>query len=200
MLRDGVRGGYDGVEGLSLAAGGDGGSVDDGGVGMGEGFAVGGAEMEEDVDVGAGRFLEGEGGGAGEMAVGEVEVGEGAEGFVVGGGDECGGEEVVRGEIEVDFAVGARRQVEVEGEGVVVGDDVVDGGGLGVGGLGCAVAYDEGDFLGLGVGRGAEDAEVVGGGAGGVGVDARVEYGAGDARGVGREGEGADVAEVLRVG
>ena len=75
-------GGDDGVEGLGFAAGGDGGALDDGGVGMGEGFAVGGAEMEEDVEVGAGGFLEGEGGGAGEVAGGEVEEGEGAEGFV----------------------------------------------------------------------------------------------------------------------
>ena len=50
------------------------------------------------------------------------------------------------------------------------------------------------------MGGGAEDAEVVGGGAGGVRVDAGVEYGAGDAGSVGWEGEGADVAEVLRVG
>ena len=33
-----------------------------------------------------------------------------------------------------------------------------------------------------------------------MGVDAGVEDGAGDAGGVGREGEGSDVAEVLRVG
>ena len=33
-----------------------------------------------------------------------------------------------------------------------------------------------------------------------MGVNAGVEYGAGDACGVGREGEGADVAKVLRVG
>ena len=199
LLPDGICRGYDGVEGLGFAAGGDGGALDDGGVGMGKGFAVGGAEMEEDVEVGADGFLEGERGGAGEVAVGQVEEGEGAEGFVIGG-DDGGGEEVVGGEVEVDFAIGARGHVEVEGESVVVGEDVANGGGLGVGGLGCAVAYDEGDFLGRGVGEGAEDAEVVGGGAGGVGVDARVEYGAGDAGGVGRKSESADVAEVLRVG
>ena len=106
----------------------------------------------------------------------------------------------MRGEVEVDFGVGARGHVEVEGESVVVGDDVADGGGLGVGGLGFAVADDEGDLLRLGVGDEAEDAEVVGGGAGGVGVDAGVEYGAGDAGSVVWESEGADVAEVLRVG
>ena len=33
-----------------------------------------------------------------------------------------------------------------------------------------------------------------------MGVDAGVEYGAGDARGVVRNGEGADVAKVLRIG
>ena len=54
--------------------------------------------------------------------------------------------------------------------------------------------------MGPGVAKDAEDAEIVGRGAGGVGVDARVEYGAGDARGAWREGEGADVAKVLRVG
>ena len=74
-------GGDDGVEGLGFAAGGDGGALDDGGVGMREGLAVEGAEMEEDVEMREGGFLEGEGGGAGEMAVGEVEEGEGAEGF-----------------------------------------------------------------------------------------------------------------------
>ena len=59
-VREGVGGGDDGVEGLGLAAGGDGGAADDGGVGMREGFAVRGAEMKEDVEVRARGFLEGE--------------------------------------------------------------------------------------------------------------------------------------------
>ena len=197
---EGAGGGDDGVEGLGFAAGGDGGAEDDGGVELGEGFAVGRAEVEGEVELGEGGFLEGERGGAGEMAIGEVEEGEGAEGVVVGGGDLGGSEEVVRGEVEVDFGVGARGHVEVEGEGVVVEREVADGGGLGVGGLGFAVADDEGDFVGMVAIVEAEDAEVVGGRAGGVGVDVGVEYGAGDAGGVGREGEGAKVAEVLRLG
>jgi len=201
-VRDGIGGGDHGVEGLGFAAGGDGCALNDGGVEMRERAAVEGAEVEEDVQMRDGGFLQGERGGAGEMALGEIEEGEGAEEFgggVVGAGDFGGGEEVVGGEVEVDFAVGARGHVEVEGESVVVGDDVANGGGLGVGGLGFAVADDEGDFLRLGVGEDAEDAEVVGRGAGGVRVDAGVEYGAGDAGCVGRNGEGADVAKVLRV-
>ena len=103
------------------------------------------------------------------------------------------------GEVEVDGGVGAGWHVEIERESAVAQGPVADGGGLGVGGLGFAVAYDEGDFLRLGVVGEAEDAEVVGGGAGGVRVHAGVEHSAGDARCVVREGEGADVAKVLRV-
>ncbi len=40
LLGEGVRGGDDGVEGLGFAAGGDSGTLDEGGVEVGEGFAV----------------------------------------------------------------------------------------------------------------------------------------------------------------
>ena len=204
-LGDGTGGGDDGVEGLGLAAGGDGGAVDDGGVEMGEGAAVEGAQAESDVELREGGLLQGEGGGAGEIFFGEVEEGEGAEGFgggvgVGGAGDLGDGEEVLGGELEVDLGVGTVGHVEVEEEIAVAQREVADGGGLRVGGLRLAVADDEGDFLRLCVRGGAEEAEVVGGGAGGGGVDARVEDGAGNAGCAGRQREGANVAQVLGVG
>ena len=139
------------------------------------------------------------------MAVREVEEGEDTEGrggasVDLGAGDLGDGEEVLGGELEIDLGVGTVGHVEVEEEIAVAEREVADGGGLRVGGLGFAVADDEGDFLRLCVRGGAEEAEVVGGGAGGVGVDARVEYSAGDAGGGGRQGEGANVAQVLGVG
>ncbi len=111
-----------------------------------------------------GGFLQGERGGTGEMALGEIEEGEGAEGFVgaVAAGDFRGCEEVLRGEMEVYLRVGAGWHVEIEGESAVVQGTVADGCGLGVGGLGFAVADDEGNLLRPGVGEDAEDAEIVG--------------------------------------
>jgi hypothetical protein len=48
-------------------------------------------EAEGEVELRSGSFLEAQGGGAGEMAVGQVEEREGAEGVVSGVGDFCGG-------------------------------------------------------------------------------------------------------------
>ena len=81
MLSDGVGGGDDGVEGLGFAAGGDGCALNDGGIDVREGLAVEGAEMEEDVEMREGGLLQGERGGTSEMALGEIEEGEGAERF-----------------------------------------------------------------------------------------------------------------------
>ena len=103
---DRVVGGDDGVEGLRLAAGRDGCALNDRGIEMGEGLAVEGSETKKNVQMREGGFLQSERGGTGEMALGEIEEGEGAERFVVDGRDFGGGEEVVRGEVEVDFAVG----------------------------------------------------------------------------------------------
>jgi hypothetical protein len=61
LLGDGVVGGSDGgVEGLGFAAGGYGCSLDDGGIGMREGLAIGGSEVEEDMQMREGGFLESE--------------------------------------------------------------------------------------------------------------------------------------------
>ena len=80
-----------GVEGLGFAGGGDLRGLDDAG---GEGLrrrGGGRGDDEVEVEVGEGGFLQGEGGGAGEMLGGEVEEGVGAQvggGFVFLG---CGG-------------------------------------------------------------------------------------------------------------
>lgn len=181
LLEVGGLGG-DGEEGLGLAAGGHAGAPNHLRSCL-KGAGDGGAGGEGNVEEGEAGLLEMEGCVAREMLGGEVEEVEAAEGGSggrsggAGAGDDGGGAEVLPGEVEVDLGVGAGGHGEVEVNGVAVGGEMEDAGGLGFGGLGFAEGEDERELVGAG-GAGGGKTEIFEEGFG-VGEGGGVEDGAG---------------------